>query len=47
MEKNPMADNIDFRQEIIFASSDKSISNQISKAEKEGKIKNYTSNLYN
>ena len=45
-----MANTIDFKQEIIFASSNKSISHQISKAEKEGKIKKiapriYTSNL--
>ena len=46
-----MADSVDFRQEIIFASSGKSASYQISKAEKEGKIKKiapriYTSNLW-
>ena len=35
MEKIP----IDFSREIIFASSDKSLSNQMNKAEKEGKIK--------
>ena len=45
-----MANGIDFRQEIIFASSNKSISHQISRAEKEGKIKKiaprvYTTNL--
>jgi len=50
IEKIPMTDIIDLKREIIFASSDKSISNQISKAEKEGKIKKiaprmYTSNL--
>jgi hypothetical protein len=39
IEKIPMSDTIDFKQEIIFASSDKSVSNQISKAGKEGKIK--------
>jgi hypothetical protein len=41
-----MADKIDFRQEIIFASSDKSISNQISKAEKEGKIRKIAPRIY-
>jgi hypothetical protein len=41
-----MANNIDFRQEIIFASSDKSISNQISKAEKEGKIRKIAPRIY-
>jgi hypothetical protein len=41
-----MANDIDFRQEIIFASSDKSISNQISKAEKEGKIKKIAPRIY-
>ena len=45
-----MADTIDFSREILFASSDKSLSNQITKAEKEGKIRKiapriYTSNL--
>ncbi|MDR2585312.1 MAG: Fic family protein [Prevotellaceae bacterium] len=33
-------------QEIIFASSDKSISNQISRAEKEGKIKKIAPKIY-
>jgi len=46
MEKIPMADSIDFRQEIIFASSDKSVSYQISKAEKEGKIKKIAPRIY-
>ena len=41
-----MADNIDFRQEILFASSDKSASYQISKAEKEGKIKKIAPRIY-
>jgi hypothetical protein len=41
-----MADSIDFRQEIIFASSDKSISNQISKAEKGGKIRKIAPRIY-
>ncbi|MDR1879608.1 MAG: Fic family protein [Tannerellaceae bacterium] len=41
-----MAGNIDFRQEIIFASSDKSISNQISKAEKDGKIRKIAPRIY-
>ena len=41
-----MADTIDFKQEIIFASSNKSVSNQISKAEKEGKIKKIAPRIY-
>jgi fido (protein-threonine AMPylation protein) len=41
-----MADTVDFRHEIIFASSDKSISNQISKAEKEGKIRKIAPRIY-
>ncbi|MCL1942700.1 MAG: Fic family protein [Candidatus Azobacteroides sp.] len=41
-----MADSIDFRQEIIFASSDKNASYQISKAEKEGKIKKIAPRIY-
>jgi hypothetical protein len=46
-----MSNTIDFKQEIIFTSSEKSISNKISKAEKEGKIKKiapriYTTNLH-
>ena len=41
-----MTNVIDFRQEIIFASSDKSISNKISKAEKEGKIKKIAPRIY-
>jgi len=41
-----MSYTIDFRQEIIFASSEKSISNQISKAEKEGKIKKIAPRIY-
>ena len=50
MEKNPKKE-IDFNREIIFASSDKSLSNQISKAEKDGKIRKiaprvYTTNLH-
>jgi len=45
-----MTNILDIKQEIIFASSQKSISHQISKAEKEGKIKKiaprvYTTNL--
>ena len=45
-----MAATINFGQEIIFSSSDKNISYQITKAEKEGKIRKiapriYTSNL--
>jgi hypothetical protein len=46
IEKIPMTDTIDFKQEIIFASSDKSVSNQISKAEKEGKIKKIAPRIY-
>ena len=41
-----MANAIDFKQEIVFASSDKSISNQISRAEKEGKIKKIAPRIY-
>ena len=41
-----MTDTINFKQEIIFASSDKSISNQISKAEKEGKIRKIAPRMY-
>ena len=41
-----MADILDFGQEIIFASSNKSISNQISKAEKAGKIKKIAPRIY-
>jgi len=41
-----MANGIDFNQEVIFASSNKSISNQISRAEKEGKIKKIAPRLY-
>jgi hypothetical protein len=41
-----MAYTIDFKQEIIFASSDKSVSNQISKAEKKGKIKKIAPRIY-
>ena len=37
---------IDFSREIIFASSDKSISNQIGKAEKEGKIRKIAPRVY-
>jgi Uncharacterized conserved protein len=39
-------DSIDFRQEIIFSSSDKNISYQISKAEKQGKIKKIAPRIY-
>jgi hypothetical protein len=38
MEKIQMVHTLDFSKEIIFSSSDKSISNKIAKAEKEGKI---------
>ena len=41
-----MANNIDLSREIIFASSDKRISNQISKAEKEGKIRKIAPRIY-
>ena len=41
-----MADTIDFRQEIIFSSSDKNISYQVTKAEKEGKIKKIAPRIY-
>ena len=41
-----MAALIDFKQEIIFASSNKSISHQISKAEKEGRIKKIAPRIY-
>ncbi|MDR1631912.1 MAG: Fic family protein [Dysgonamonadaceae bacterium] len=41
-----MADTIDFRQEIVFSSSDKNISYQITKAEKEGKIKKIAPRIY-
>ena len=41
-----MAARLDFKQEIIFASSDKSISRQISKAEKEGKVKKIAPRIY-
>ena len=41
-----MQERIDFTQDIIFASSDKSISRQISKAEKEGRIKKIAPRLY-
>ena len=41
-----MADILDLGQEIIFASSNKSISNQISKAEKDGKIKKIAPRIY-
>ena len=34
-----MANGLDFNQEIIFSSSDSSISKKIAKAEKEGKIR--------
>jgi len=45
IEKIPM-DTIDFNREIIFSSSNKSISNQISKAEREGKIKKIAPRMY-
>ena len=45
IEKIPM-DTIDFKREIIFSSSNKSISHQISKAEKEGKIKKIAPRIY-
>jgi hypothetical protein len=41
-----MADTIDFRQEIIFTSSDKRISYQIAKAEKEGRIRKIAPRIY-
>jgi hypothetical protein len=41
-----MAATIDFRQEIIFSSSDKSISYQIAKAEKEGKLRKIAPRIY-
>jgi len=41
-----MANIIDFSQEIIFSSSNKTVSNQISKAEKEGKIKKIAPRIY-
>ena len=41
-----MAYTIDFRQEIIFSSSDKSISYQIAKAEKERKIRKIAPRIY-
>ena len=41
-----MEGNLDFRQEVIFSSSDKSISYQISKAEKEGKIRKIAPRIY-
>ena len=41
-----MTHSIDFKQEIIFSSSDKSISYQISKAEKEGKIRKIAPRIY-
>jgi len=39
-------DSINFKREIIFSSSNKSISNQISKAEKEGRIKKIAPRMY-
>jgi hypothetical protein len=41
-----VADTIDFNKEIIFSSSNKSISYQIAKAEKEGKIKKIAPRIY-
>ena len=41
-----MENILDFRQEIIFASSEKSISNQICKAEKEGRVRKIAPRLY-
>jgi len=41
-----MTDTIDFKSEIIFASSNKRISNQISKAEREGKIRKIAPRIY-
>jgi len=41
-----MTDSIDFNKEIIFSSSDKSISYQIAKAEKEGKIRKIAPRIY-
>jgi len=41
-----MVDSIDYNNEIIFSSSDKSISYQIAKAEREGKIKKIAPRIY-
>ncbi|KAA6340916.1 hypothetical protein EZS27_011254 [termite gut metagenome] len=41
-----MNDRVDLSKEIIFSSSDKSLSNQINKAEKEGKIKKIAPRIY-
>jgi len=41
-----MADIIDFSREILFASSDKSLSNQMNKAEKDGKIRKIAPRMY-
>ena len=41
-----MTNIIDFNQEIIFSSSNKTVSNQISKAEREGKIKKIAPRIY-
>jgi len=41
-----MADNIDFKQEVLFSSSDKSVSYQIAKAEKESKIRKIAPRIY-
>jgi len=46
IEKIPMTDTIDFNNEIIFSSSDKSISYQITKAEKERKIRKIAPRIY-
>jgi len=46
MEKNPTKDTVIFSNEIIFSSSNKSISYQIKKAEKAGKIKKIAPRIY-
>jgi fido (protein-threonine AMPylation protein) len=46
MEKIQMVNALDFSKEIIFSSSDKSISNKITKAEKEGKIRKIAPRIY-
>jgi hypothetical protein len=46
MEKIQMLHTLDFSKEIVFSSSDKSISNKIAKAEKEGKIRKISPRIY-
>ena len=41
-----MSEKLDFSREIIFASSNKSTSNKISRAEKEGKLKKIAPKIY-